>query len=768
MSNQQSTDQSIAQTLLKTSVGRRALLKAGAAAGGGLLLNFSWLSDVMAADQPALKQHFKLNAYLHIAPSGAISAMVPNPEFGQNLMTSMPMILAEELDADWKNVTAKQAEFRPDDYLRQFTGGSQSIRQAWKSLRMAGAGAREMLRQAAAKSWAVPVSEVTTQRGVLAHPATGKTSSYGDMAAAAAMMPVPKEVALKAVGDFALIGQSRKNLEGVKIVTGQPMFGLDYQAEGMLIAMIEHPPAFGQAIDSVSLADIKKMSGIVDAFVFESLKPDYQKNAFDGTAFPQLIAIVGRKTWQVMKAKKALAAKWKTLPHRVEKMDQFGSPVPVEVTIPGGLESSTDHRQKMDAALASPMKALRRDGDPEAAFKQAKTVIERTYRAPFLAHNTMEPMNFFAHVTAAGAHVAGPLQAPSFIEGTLASRLNIPKTKIRIEMTRMGGGFGRRAYSHYLVEAAVISQQVKAPVKLIYSREDDMTMGIYRPAYTVKIKAGLDNDNRLIAYQVSGTGVPEHCIHENRFPAGAVPNYLAEATAIPSNITVGAFRAPRSNFMAAAEQSFLDEIAEAAGKDPIAFRLALLARAKTNPVGEKNDYDPDRYAGVLTLVRDQSGWNTMPKNVKKGVAAYFCHNSYAAQVVTLSGSKTAPQVDKVYSAVDCGIVVNRDAAINMVEGAVVDGIGNALFGEMTFTEGKPDKRNFDRYRMIRMNEAPKAINVSFVASKVDPTGLGEPPFPPVFPALANALYQATGQRFYEQPFIKQLEKLKESKATEQS
>lgn len=758
--NQQHT--SSETTLLKTTIGRRALLKASVAAGGGLMLNFSWLDAIAAgADKSALKPSFKLNAYLHIAPSGAITAMVPNPEFGQNLMTSMPMILAEELDADWTNVTAKQAEFRPDDYQRQFTGGSQSIRQAWQSLRMAGAGAREMLRQAAAQKWSVPIAEVTTERGVLAHAASGKTSSYGDMAAAAAVLPVPKEVTLKAVGDFGLIGQSRKNLEGIKIVTGQPMFGIDYQAEGMLIAMIEHAPAFGQTVDSVALDEIKKMSGIVDAFVFESMKPDYLKNAFDTTAFAQLIAIVGKNTWQVMKAKNALAAKWKNLPDRVEKVGSFFGG-PVDVTIPAGLESTADHRQKMDAALASPMKALRRDGDPEAAFKQAKTVIERTYRAPHLAHNTMEPMNFFAHVTEAGVHVAGPLQAPSFIEGTLAARLNIPKTKIRIEMTRMGGGFGRRAYSHYLVEAAVISQQVKAPVKLIYSREDDMTMGIYRPTYTVKIKAGLDKDKKLIAYQVSGAGVPEHCIHENRFPAGAVENYLAEATAIPSNITVGAFRAPRSNFMAAAEQSFLDEVAEAAGEDPIAFRLALFARAKSNPVGEKNDYDPDRYAGVLTQVRDQSGWNSLPKSVKKGVAAYFCHNSYAAQVVTLAGAKTSPSVDKVFSAVDCGIVVNPDAATNMVEGAVIDALGNALFGEMTFTEGKPDKRNFDRYRMIRMNEAPKAINVSFVKNTVDPTGLGEPPFPPVFPALANALYQATGQRFYEQPFIKQLEKLKES------
>lgn len=762
MTNQHESEQSTTPTLLKTSIGRRALLKAGVAAGGGLMINFAWMNSASAAfEKPAVKKQFELNTYLHIAPSGDITAMVPNPEFGQNLMTSMPMILADEMDADWTRITAKQAEFRPNDYQRQFSGGSQSIRQAWKVLRMAGAGAREMLRQAAAKKWAVPVSEVTTQNGILLHAASGKKSTYGDMAAEAAMIPVPKEVALKSVGDFSVIGQSRKNLEGLKIVTGQPMFGLDYQAEGMLVAMIEHAPAFGQTVDSVALDDIKKMAGIVDAFVFESLKPDYVKNAFDGTAFTQLIAIVGKNTWQVMKAKKALAAKWKNLPDRVEKVGNFSGGTS-EVKIPGGLESTDTHRKKMDAALNSPMNLLRRDGDPEAAFKQAKKVIERTYRAPHLAHNTMEPMNFFAHVTPAGAHVAGPLQAPSLIEGTLAARLNIPKSNIRIEMTRMGGGFGRRAYSHYLVEAAVISQQVKAPVKLIYTREDDMTMGIYRPTYTVKIKAGLDKDNKLIAYQVSGVGVPEHCVEHNRFPAGAVANYLAEGTAIPSNITVGAFRAPRSNFMASAEQSFLDEVAEAASEDPIAFRLGLLARAKSNPVGEKNDYDADRYAGVLTQVRDQSGWNSLPKGVKKGVAAYFCHNSYAAQVVTLAGTKTNPTVDKVFSAVDCGIVVNPDAATNMVEGAVVDGIGNALFGEMTFTEGKPDKRNFDRYRIIRMNEAPKAINVSFVKNTIDPTGLGEPPFPPVLPALANALYQATGQRFYDQPFIKQLDKLKQS------
>ncbi|WP_339615193.1 molybdopterin cofactor-binding domain-containing protein [uncultured Gilvimarinus sp.] len=741
---------------IKTSLGRRRFLQASAAAGGGLMINFSWgVAPTGAGDAAAgmvPDQPFELNAYLLIASSGEITAMVPNPEFGQNLMTSMPMILAEELDADWQSITAKQANYDARAYERQFTGGSQSIRRAWQSLRMAGASARHMLIQAAAQQWQVPASEIIAKNSTLTHTKNDKQSSYGAMAAAASQMPTPDEVSLKDKSSFELIGKSRHNQEGQKIVTGQPLFGIDYQAEGMKIAMIEHPPAFGQTVESANLDEIKKMPGIVDAFIFESISPEQQKNYFDTNAFPRLIAIVGEKTWQVMKAKKALKPQWKNLPSRTETMNAFGREV--SVTTPGGLENTTDHRKKMDQALAGELNTLREDGDVISAFDSAATVIERTYRSPYLAHNTLEPMNFFAQINGDGVHVAGPLQAPVFIQDTLASRLGIAKKKIHIEFTRMGGGFGRRAYSHYLVEAAVIAKQVKAPVKLIYSREDDMTMGIYRPSYTVRIKAALDKDKKLVAYQVKGGGLSEHCVHENRFPAGAVDNYLAEAKAIDSNITTGAFRAPRSNFMASAEQSFLDELAEAAGVDPIDFRLALLDRAKNNPVGDNNDYDPARYAGVLKLVREKSGWDAMPGTTHKGVAAYFCHNSYAAQVITVKQGEGEPKVDKVYSALDCGIVVNKDSAINMVEGAVIDGIGNALFGEMTFTDGVPDKKNFDRYRIIRINEIPDNIDVHFVENSIDPTGLGEPPFPPVFPALANALYQLLGERQYLQPYAK--------------
>lgn len=743
----------------ETALGRRRFLKASAAMGGGLLINFSWLGSAIASDMKAADlpdDIFTLNAYIKIASDGAITAMVPNPEFGQNVMTSMPMILAEELDADWQLVTAEQADYAPNLYERQFTGGSQSIRRAWDGLRLAGATARHMLMQAAAGSWDVPLASLTTQNGYVVHQETNKRASYGALAQLAATLPTPEKVELKPIEKFNLIGSARKNLLGQQIVTGQPLFGMDTHVDDMLIAMIVHPPAFGMALDAVDTSEVKTMPGIVDAFVFDAMEPEYRKNYFDTTAFPKMIAIVGKSTWQVMKAKKALTAKWKVLEGYEETINRFGSPA--TLTIPGGLESTTQHKKAMEAALASPAETLRKDGDPEQAFANATKEIERTYYAPYLAHNTMEPMNFFADVKPGKVYVSGPLQAPVFIRETLAQRLHVDAEQIHIDIKRMGGGFGRRAYSHYLVEAAVISSKVNKPVKLVYSREDDMTMGIYRPTYSVRIRAALDKQNNLVAYHVKGVGVPEHCVHENRFPAGAVENYLAEGHAIDSNITTGAFRAPRSNFMAMAEQAFLDEVAEAAGQDPIEFRLALLKRAQDNPVGSNNDYDPARYAGVLKQVKAQSNWANIPANVSKGVAAYYCHNSYAAHVITLTDNARTQKIDDVFSVVDCGVVVNKEGAVNMVEGAVIDGIGNAMFGEMTFTDGAPDKQNFDRYRMIRMNDIPNRISVSFVDSHIAPTGLGEPPFPPVFPALANALYQKTGERFYQQPFTHQLNK----------
>ncbi|MCC6412071.1 MAG: xanthine dehydrogenase family protein molybdopterin-binding subunit [Saprospiraceae bacterium] len=723
-------------------------------AGGGMMMGFSWLAPFKPTPEQLKNlpnEWFNLSGFLKINADGQVTIMSPNPEIGQNVKTSMPMIVADELDVDWKDVVVEQAPLNTTIFTRQLAGGSQSIRQGWTALRRAGATARHMLRSAAAKAWNVPLEEITTENSVLIHTASGRSSSYGAMASAAAGMPVPEEVTLKNTADFKIIGTSRKNVDGLNIVTGKPLYGLDYQREGMLIAMIVHPPAFGLKIKSYDAAAIKSMPGIKDVFTFQTYNDGQETGWSDTNSFRELIAVVGATTWEVLNAKKALKVVWE--PFKTFETETGPPDNRRKIKTPEGLEDSKKHYAAMKKAAGKPGKVLRRDGDPEAAFKSAKKVIERHYTGPFLAHNTMEPMNFFAHVTDEKAELVGPIQTPEQMEKSVAARLGLPLDKVDIQMTRMGGGFGRRLYGHFLVEAAAISQKMKAPVKLIYSREDDMTGGIYRPAYHATYRAALDKDNNLIGFHVRAGGIPQSPIHPNRFPAGAIDNYLADEWTIPTNISVGAFRAPSSNFIAAAEQSFLDELAETLGKDPIAFRLELLKRAKENPVGEKNDYDAARYAGVLELVREKSGWNKAKSGVSRGVSAYFCHNSYVANVLDLTMENGKPVVQNVCCAIDCGIVVNPDAAINMVEGSIVDGIGHAMYSQLTFKKGVPQQNNFTQYRLIRHGEAPKSIDVHFLENGIEPTGLGEPPFPPIFGALANALYKATGKRFYNQPFF---------------
>lgn len=741
-------------TLVKTSYNRRSFLKSSALAGGGMVLGFSWLASCKPTPEQVRnmpKEWFNINGFLKIGDNGMVTIMSPNPEIGQNVKTSMPMIVAEELDIDWKDVIVEQAPLNTAVFQRQLAGGSQSIRAGWEGLRMAGATARHMLIVAAAEAWQVPAEEITTDAGKLFHKASDRSIGYGEVASAAAKLDVPEEVDLKDVKDFKIIGTSRKNVDGLKIVTGKPLYGLDTQTEGMLIAMIAHPPAFGMKLKSFDATDAKKMPGIKDVFEMKTFKEDYTLSAFDNSAFQDLVVVVGNTTWETMQAKKKLKIEWEMSPEISAKMDIFGNEM--NVNFPAGLESTEAHTEAMTEEAGIKQKVVRKDGNPEAMFKKAAKVIERSYSCPFLAHNCMEPMNFFADVTDDKAVLKGPIQTPEIMEKSVSERLGLPLEKVDVQMTRMGGGFGRRLYGHFLTEAGVISQKMKTPIKLVYTREDDMTMGIYRPAYHAFYRAALDENNNLIAFHVRAGGIPESPLAANRFPAGAVEDYLAEDWSIDSNITVGAFRAPRSNFIAGAEQSFLDEVAEEAGKDPIEFRLELLKRAQENPVGENNDYEADRYAGVLELVKEKSGWGKKQSGVHRGVSAYFCHNSYVAQVLDMVMENDRPVVQKVTAAIDCGIVVNLDAATNLAEGGAVDGIGHAMYSAMTFKDGVPEQNNFDRYRLIRYSEAPKEIETHFVQNNIDPTGLGEPPFPPIMGALANALYKATGQRHYHQPFI---------------
>lgn len=712
-----------------------------------MMLGFSWLAGCKPEGMPDTvvmpEEWYDVNAFLKIGDNGIVTIMSPNPEIGQNIKTAMPMIVAEELDVDWKNVIVEQAPLDTKKFTRQVAGGSQSLRQGWKGLRMAGATARRMLLEAAAVNLEVPVDELTTSGGVITHAASGKSVGYGEVASAAATMTVPEEVPLKDLKDFKIIGVPTKNVDGPKIVTGQPIFGLDYEKEGMLIAMIEHAPGFGMTLKSVDAEAAKAMPGIVDVITIDAYPEGFEKQWADNSAFSELVVVVGKTTWEVMQAKKALKVEWEA-PASSENTDII----------------STELDQLLTQKVAAPAEGngsapYRRDGDPEAAFRTAAQVIERTYSGPFLAHNTMEPMNFFAHVTADGAELAGPIQTPEAMRKSVATRLELPEEKVTIMMTRQGGGFGRRLYGHFGIEAAVISKQVNAPVKLVYTREDDMTQGNYRPAYKVAYRAALDADKNLIGFHVKGTGAHESPVFPNRFPAGAVDHYLSENNSRESPISTAAWRAPRSNFIAFAEQSFLDEVAEAAGKDPIEFRLSLFDRAISSPVGERNDYEPERYAGVLKLVKEKCNWGQDMPGVHRGVSAYFCHNSYVAQVVDVVMENNKPKVQKVWCAVDCGIVVNPEGALNQIEGGIVDGIGHAMYSNLTIKDGKAEQNNFHQYRLIRHAEAPKEIEVFFVENGIDPTGLGEPSLPPIAAALANALARATGERLYNQPFIKE-------------
>lgn len=743
---------------------RRSFLKASALSGGGFMLGISFLSGFKSlgksvenaamgiGESANLPLEFnELNGFVKITADNVIKIMSPNPEGGQGVKTSMPMIVAEELDVDFSKIVIEQANLDTKHFTRQFIGGSQAIHQGWQPLRLAGATARQMLREAAAKTWNVPVDEISTELGVLYHKNSGKSAKYGDMATAAAQIPVPKDVKLKNVKDFKIIGKSKRNVDLEKIVTGKPLFGIDTKVDGMLYAMIIHPSAFGLKFKSIQNdAAIKKMKGIKDIFPIKLFNDGYEKTFFDTTTFNEVVAIVGNSTWEVMQAKKALKIEWQPFETYTQSRNMMGRKT--NENIPAGLESSTEHTAKLAERMAQSANVRRKDGDVETAFKNAAKVIEHTYNGPFLAHNCMEPMNFFAHVTDEKAELAGPLQKPEFTEQTLSARIGLPLEKIDIKMTRLGGGFGRRSYAHWLLEAALISQKVKAPVKLTYTREDDMTAGIYRPAYSAHYRAALDSNNNLVGFHVKVGGMPQSPLAPNRFPAGAIDNYLAEDFTIDTNITVGSYRAPHSNFMAFAEQSFLDEVAEAVGKDPINFRLDLLKRAKENPVGKNNDYEPERFAKVLELVKQKANWESIKTTKKLGFAAYFCHDSYAAHVLDLEMKDGSPIIHKVWCAIDCGIVINPDAAKNMAEGGIVDAVGAAMYGKMTFTKGVPDANNFHAYRMIRHNEAPKHIEVHFVENTIDPTGMGEPAYPPVYAALANALYKATGKRFYNQPF----------------
>ncbi|WP_299064644.1 molybdopterin cofactor-binding domain-containing protein [uncultured Polaribacter sp.] len=709
----------------KDNFSRRNFLKTSALASGGMLIGFNLLTACkpeakMPVDIASLNFN-DFNAFIKISDEGYVTIFSPNPEIGQGVKTSMPMIIAEELDVDWNKVNVAQGVLDTKNYTRQVAGGSQSIRQGWDALRQTGATAKQMLVNAAAAKWQVDASSLKASNGIITNK-TGEELTYGDVVKDAALLEVPENVVLKDPKDFTIIGQEIVNVDIDKIITGKPLFGLDYKAENMMIASVLRPSAFGQKLVSFDDTKAKEVYGVKEII-----------------KFGDKIAVLASSTWAAMKGKKALIANWKT---------------------DSKAESTEEHDKMLTRILdGKDLDVRREDGNVKKAFSSADKVIEKTYHSPFLPHNCLEPMNFYANVTSEKVHLVGPIQTPQWTVNRVSKLLNRKEEDILCEMTRMGGGFGRRLYGDFALEAAEISSLAKKPVKVVFSREDDMTAGTYRPAIKYRIKAAL-KDGKITGYHLKEAAVNGNMygLIPNFFPAGCIPNYKVESGNHKSNITTGAWRAPYTNFLAFAEQSFFDELASELNIDPIQLRLDLLQNVK-NTTDKRIEYSGERMEETIKLVRSKSNWGNVKNGVYQGFSAYYSHNTHVAEVADIELVGGYPVVKKVTVAVDCGIVVNPTGARNQVEGGVLDGIGHAMYAGFSFKEGVPQSKNFDSYRLIRMNETPK-VDVYFVDSNKSPTGLGEPGLPPAGGAVANAINAALSKRLYSQPFINEFEKSK--------
>ena len=703
------------------SFSRRNFLKTSVLASGGMLIGFNLLNAckpnaIVPIDISKLNFN-DFNAFIKISQEGYVTIFSPNPEIGQGVKTSMPMIIAEELDVPWEKVSVSQGLYDPVNYQRQVAGGSQSIRFGWDALRQTGATAKQMLINAAASKWGEEPSTCSASQGIITN-ANGDSFGYGEVVKEAAVLEVPENVELKESKDYKIIGQDIKNVDIQKIITGKPLFGLDYVTEGMVYASVLRPPSFGKKLASFDDQNSKKINGVLDVI-----------------KFGDKIAVLGTNTWAAMKGKKALICKWKSNTK---------------------LESTEDHDKELLKILnGNKFKVNREDGNIEKAFLSSDKNIERTYESPFLPHNCMEPMNFYANVTSDKVHLVGPIQTPAWTASKISKLLDRKPEEIHLEMTRMGGGFGRRLYGDFAEEAAQISNLANKPVKVVFSREDDMAAGIYRPAIKYRIKASI-KDGKITGYHLKEAAINGNMygLIPNFFPAGCIPNYKVSTANYQSKITTGAWRAPYTNFLAFAEQSFFNELASELGKDHPSLLIELLQNVKGTK-DERIQYSAERMEKTINLVVEKSNWGKSSEGIYQGFSAYYSHNTHVAEVADVEMVNGLPVVKKVTVAVDCGIVVNPLGAKNQVEGGVIDGIGHAMYGDFSFEEGTPQSVNFDTYRLIRMNETPQ-VSTYFVESDLSPTGLGEPGLPPAGGAVANAIKAATGNQLFKQPFVKEL------------
>jgi isoquinoline 1-oxidoreductase beta subunit len=732
-----------------TALTRRNFIVASVATGGGLLLSVNWPRSAAAQDAT----NGQLSPFVRIGPDGAVTIMAKNPEIGQGIITMLPMLIAEELDVAWSDVTVEQAMFNPI-YGMQFTGGSFATPMHWDSLRRVGAAGRQMLMTVAADRLGVPIAELTTEAGSVRHAASGRSIGYGDLAEAAAAVPPPAmdSLTLKDPADYRIIGTSMRGIDTDRIVAGEPIFGIDVDVPGMRYAVFEKSPVYGSKIVSANVDAIRALPGVRNAFIVtgdETPGTDgMAMNLTDG------VAIVADSWWTANKALDQLEIEWEDNPVSAQSTEGWA-------------------QAAAELAEQAPANTIRADGDADAALDEAATVLTASYDYPFLSHAPLEPMNCTASVNGDQVEIWAPTQYPEPGRNQVAATLGVPPENIRINLTRCGGGFGRRLSNDYMVEAAKISQLAGEPVKLLWNRRQDLQHDDYRPAGFHHFKAGLDSDGKLIAFKdhfVSfGTPMPDANdrfassadMDGTQFPARFIPNLDFGYSVLPLGHPTGPMRAPGSNALAFVFESFADELAEAAGKDPLDFRLQTYGDARTfdppPPIFgmQTPGFDTSRVAGVLNRVAEVSDWRNrdqLPQRTGKGLAFYFCHFGYFAEVVQVTvGLNGIPNVDKVWVAGDIGShVINPTGAENQVQGAALDGIGQALNLAITFEKGRVQQTNFHDYPLIRMSQAAP-VEVHFVRSDYPPTGLGEPSLPPAIPALVNAIYAATGVRIRSLP-----------------
>jgi isoquinoline 1-oxidoreductase beta subunit len=735
---------------MKTSAGvsRREFLRVSAIAGGGILLA-SYFEPLGAMETVGARlgtsPETALNAFIRITPDGIVTIVAKNPEIGQGIKTMLPMLIAEELDVEWKNVRVEQAPLDTVNFTNQWSGGSAATPNNWLPMRRVGAAGRAMLIAAAARKWGVPAAECDTLPGMVRHRASNRTISYGDLATSASQLETPDlaTVPLKDAKDFRIIGTRVRSVDNHAIVTGRPMYGIDVVVPGMLYATFVKSPVFGGKVASANLDEVKRQPGVRHAFVVEG-----------GTALSGLlggVAIVADTWWLAKSARQKLTVQWNEGATAAQSSAGFAA-------------------QAAQLATQPPQRSLRTDGDVDAALKGAARMVKAEYFYPFIAHAPLEPQNCTASYEDGKLEIWAPSQTPESGRGMVAKALGIKDDAITIHLTRSGGGFGRRLNNDYMVEAAWIAKEIGAPVKLLWTREDDMQHDFYRPAGFHNFTAGLDASGQLIAWRnhfVSfGEGqnfAQSAGMSAGDFPARFIPHYSLVTSVMPIGVPTGALRAPGSNGIAFAAQSFVDEMAHAAGRDPLQFRLELLARGQPDPSATGSGPQPpaldaSRVRGVLELVAAKAGWGkrALPRGTGMGIAFHFSHRGYFAEVVQASVSHAGNlKVEKVWAAGDVGSeIINPSNAENQAQGAVLDGLAQALGQEITIDRGRTVQSNFHDFPLLRHTQAVP-VEVHFLKTAFPPTGLGEPALPPVVPALCNAIFAATGKRVRTLPLSKQ-------------